>query len=437
MQRNTAHPLEERGVKHGSRGGGATCDDAAMSAWLRAVGLACALATASGCGSSSSGGSPEGGAGAAGAGAAGDAGSGGSGAIGGNAGSGGASASGGASGASGAAGSGGTAAAPAVRLVGRFTKDAAPRFAWSGSEIQARFIGASVTLKLDDPSSTGNDFQVEIDGQVNKLHTSAAASSYALASNLGAGAHLISVYRRTEAFEGETTFQGFDFGAGGSLLAPPAAPDRRLEVIGDSITAGYGVEGADQYCSFSADTESHEKTYEAVAAKALGADLVTIAWSGIGMYRDYGGDTSNNMPARYDLTLPLAVGSTWDFSRFVPAAVVVNLGTNDFAQGDPGQAFVTAYLAFVQHLRDKYPAARIYCALGPMLDGSSLDSARADLKQVVSQRTQQGDQNIALLEFTTQTSADGYGCDWHPSATTHKKMAQVLEAALSADLGWN
>ena len=161
------------------------------------------------------------------------------------------------------------------------------------------------------------------------------------------------MFRRTEAFEGETTFRGFDFGSGGALLAPPPAPDRRLEVIGDSISAGYGVEGADQYCSFTAATENHEKTYEAVAANKVGADLVTVAWSGIGMLRDYSGDTSNNMPARYDLTLPLSAGSSWDFSRYVPGAVVINLGTNDFAQGDPGQAFVTAYAGFVQHLRDK------------------------------------------------------------------------------------
>lgn len=345
--------------------------------------------------------------------------------------------SGGTGGAGGAAGSGGSIAQPAVRLVGRFTKDAASRFAWSGSEMQARFSGDSVTLQLDDPSSSGNYFQVVVDGQVSEVHTSAASSSYPLASGLGSGTHLVSVYRRTEAFEGVTTFHGFDFGAGGTLLAPPAAPGQRLEVVGDSITAGYGVEGADQNCSFSAATENHEETYEALAAKALGADLVTIAWSGIGMYRDYGGDTSNNMPARYDLTLPASSGSSWDFSRFVPAAVVVNLGTNDFAKGDPGQPFVSAYVAFAQHLRDKYPAARIYCALGPMLSGSSLDSARTYLQQVISQRKQQGDQNIALLEFATQSSADGYGCDWHPSAKTHQKMAQLLQATLAKDLGWN
>ena len=72
-----------------------------------------------------------------------------------------------------------------------------------------------------------------------------------------------------------------------------------------------------------------------------------------------------------------------------------------------------------------------------MLSGTSLDTARTYLEQVIAQRQQQGDANVALLEFATQQASDGYGCDWHPSAATHQKMAAVLESALATDLGWN
>lgn len=35
-----------------------------------------------------------------------------------------------------------------------------------------------------------------------------------------------------------------------------------------------------------------------------------------------------------------------------------------------------------------------------------------------------------------QVEADGYGCDWHPSAKTNAKMADLLTAKLKTLLGW-
>ena len=65
--------------------------------------------------------------------------------------------------------------------------------------------------------------------------------------------------KRTEAFVGGTvTFSGFT--VDGTLVSPTPAKsvnyDRKLEMIGDSITCGYGVLGTSPSCSFSAQTES-------------------------------------------------------------------------------------------------------------------------------------------------------------------------------------
>jgi hypothetical protein len=43
---------------------------------------------------------------------------------------------------------------------------------------------------------------------------------------------------------------------------------------------------------------------------------------------------------------------------------------------------------------------------------------------------------MSYLEFPVQVAADGYGCDWHPSAATHAKMATLLTAELKTRLGW-
>ena len=337
-------------------------------------------------------------------------------------------------------GTGGTAPTgePAVRFVGRMdTSDAArPKFAWSGSGVVARFRGTQVSASF----SGGQEYTVVLDGDVKDKFVPGQGMA-PVVSNLPDGEHTIELYRRTEANEGVSQFLGFDFGSG-ALLAPPPAPTRRIEIIGDSISCGYGNEGADMNCGFTPQTENHYLTYGAIAARALGAELVTVAWSGKGVICNYGdgADSCNNnpMPVYYDRTLPNDAASKWDHSRFAPDAIVINLGTNDFStDSDPSQQdFVGAYEQFVTNIRSKHPNARILLTNGSMLSGEDLTKARSYIEAVVTSFKGKGDDKISSFTIEPQNSADGYGCDWHPSRATHQKMAAVLESALKAALGW-
>jgi hypothetical protein len=117
--------------------------------------------------------------------------------------------------------------------------------------------------------------------------------------------------------------------------------------------------------------------------------------------------------------------------------VVINLGTNDAStNGDPGTPYETAYLTFVRSLRQKYPNTFFVLTIGPMLDGSNLTAIKGHLQNVIQTRSSEGDTKMSFLEFPVQVAADGYGCDWHPSATTNAKMATLLDAELKARLGW-
>jgi lysophospholipase L1-like esterase len=127
----------------------------------------------------------------------------------------------------------------------------------------------------------------------------------------------------------------------------------------------------------------------------------------------------------------------------MPDVVVINLGTNDFNHGDPGQpAFTRPYAALVKKVRALYPRAAIVCALGPMLTDSypqgahALTHARAYISQVVAERQADGDKGVTFLEFPTQDFANGLGCDYHPSLKTHRLMGAQLAAALRALLRW-
>lgn len=324
----------------------------------------------------------------------------------------------------------GVAREPAVHFVGRMdvADPAGPRFAWSGTGVVAEFMGSTVTLRLNDPGT--NQFTVVLDGEVApKLVTVAGQSEYVLASELAAGSHQVEVYRRTEASFGPTQFLGFDFGADGVLLPPPAVT-RRIEIIGDSVSAGYGNEGT-LPCEFTADTENHYLTYGAIAARALGAELSTVAWSGKGVVYNYDADVVDPMPALYGRVLPQDPASAYDFSA-APDVVLINLGTNDFStDGDPTtELFAAEYADLLQRVHTAYPDAFILCTVGPLLSGADLDAARAGIAAGVAAFEAAGGSNARAWDMNVPNGTPP-GCDYHPNLETHQAMADAVIDELS------
>jgi lysophospholipase L1-like esterase len=342
-----------------------------------------------------------------------------------------------------ASGSGGNSPPSAIHFIGRFdtSSPAGPSFGWPGSSILTRFSGTGIDIKLKD--SGNNQFDVVIDGAPPKLlKTNSANDSYPLVTGLPDAPHDVTIRKRTESFVGTVQFLGFASAGGQPLIETPEPFQRRIEFIGDSITCGYGDEGPDQNCHFSPDTENASLAYGALTAKGLNAAYVAIAYSGIGAYRNNDGATKDVMGVRYERTLADDPASKWSFSAFTADVVVINLSTNDFAKGDPGQPFADAYLSLVKQVRGHYPSAYIFCSLGPMLSDSfpagemALTKARGYISGVVDKVRAAGDARVNFVEFPTQDAANGLGCDYHPSLKTHQLMADKLKAAIQAVTGW-
>lgn len=319
-----------------------------------------------------------------------------------------------------------------VAYEGRFDTraPAGPRCAWPASAVSLHFRGTALNVRLSD---TNNDeYQVVLDGKPSSvLVTRDGAHLYPVFAGTSAGTHTVTLVKRTEAFFGTTQFLGFQINQGGKLLPIPKRKPRRLEVIGDSISCGYGNEAKDQHERFSSATENAYFAYGAVAARTVGAEYTCIAWSGRTMW------PKNTMGEIYDLALPLDPGSHWDFSKETPEAVLINLSTNDFSGAAPDKTgWTEGYKTFLARVRKNYPQAVIYCATSPMLGGETSKIAQDYLTQIVSDENATGDKNIRLMLFETQDSKNGFGADWHPSLKTDALMAEKLATRLESDLGW-
>lgn len=330
-----------------------------------------------------------------------------------------------------------------VRWLGRvdLTDPTAPKFAWSASGLVATVAGPTISVKLKTVGSSDPIFfQPVIDGTPGARFSVVGEQTIQLAAGLPDADHLVEVYRDTEGRYGYSVYEGF---VDGTLKGSPAASGRRIEIVGDSISAGYGNLGAEQHpnygpdpdggCHFATQTESAYATYGALAARALNADVSIVAVSGWGIYRDNGNSTANVMPNVYAHTLGLAATPAWSFQP-EPQAVVINLGTNDFATGDPGATpFEGAYSAFIATVRGKYPNAWIFCTVGPLLFGTGLASAITDIQAVVANAN---DPKVKYLDFGQQNTTLGTGCDYHPNVTEQQAMANVLAPAIRSAVGW-
>lgn len=329
----------------------------------------------------------------------------------------------------GAGGTGGAIETAPYHLVGRFddSDPSRPKGSWSGITFRTRVSGSALSVGLG--GSTGILFQIEVDGEsIGTFKTTGGDQTYEVASGLPDGEHDVVLVRRNEGFFGNVEFLGFEPGAGASLVETPWPYAHRMELIGDSLTAGYGIEGDSAQCNFSAATESFYGTYGAVAARNVNAAVHAIAYSGKGVFQNYGGDKNELMPSLWRRTLTSDPASQWDFSKFTPEAVVVNLGTNDFSAAIAEADFEGAYTDLLVDVRSKYPEAMIFCVTWAHW-GASKEG------WVTNAMAATGDAKLRHVGFSIDP-ADGLGCDYHTNLVTNGKLGAILTQALKDELGW-
>ena len=202
-----------------------------------------------------------------------------------------------------------------------------------------------------------------------------------------------------------------------------------LEIYGDSNSCAYGVEAAGRDVNYSPSTQDATKSYGFLATEEAGWRLSLICASGWGVIRGYGGDSIHNIPSVYDRVFWQEADST--SSKSDADAILVVLGDNDFAQGDPGDEYDQKYLAFVKSLRKRSPGVPIVLAVSSMMMDSEAKKARSRVSGVIDMIVKETeDPLIQKIEFPRYQADWGYGADWHFSVKAHQELAKTLTPVL-------
>jgi lysophospholipase L1-like esterase len=215
--------------------------------------------------------------------------------------------------------------------------------------------------------------------------------------------------------------------------------------IGNSITCGYGnqVTNQGESSGFHATNENAYDAYAMLTARKLKAPLELVSFSGIGIYRNFNGDTVATMPKIFNkvhLHEPTIV--PWNYTKQIPQLICINLGTNDYfldSQDQPldEKAFNQKYISFVKHLHSIYPQAKILIMNGPMLNdywpvGKKCFSRMQErLYEIKTSINQEYPSLVHSFVFSPQQSP--YGEDYHPSKQTHQIMSEELTTFIQSN----
>lgn len=330
---------------------------------------------------------------------------------------------------------------PHIAYIGRvsFRQPQSPCFTYPGVQIRTVFEGTSLAMQAKPNSGY---FMVEIDrGKAFKIGFAENDSILPLAEHLKDGTHEVCITLAYEGYIRRPEFRGFFLDDGKTLPRRPVLPSRKIEFIGNSITCGFGTEVTDPQAPFRDETENHYHTYAAATARALNAQSLVVARSGIGIYRNYNGPRTGSpdcMPARYGQTLFNDSTELWDFSRYTPDVVCINLGTNDTStQPYDTELLEEGFRSFFRTVRGHYPKAKIILLSGCMLKGKPLKDVLRALDQIAAEAKAAGDREVYRFDLTPMDGSLGYGASWHPSKAQQYKCAEELTAFIRSVTGWD
>jgi lysophospholipase L1-like esterase len=318
-----------------------------------------------------------------------------------------------------------------VAAMGRTQRlaDGSLRFSYPGVSLFVEVEGSKLVLGAN---STGEQSYLDVivdEGASTTYRLSTAAQQIVLFDFAKPGHHRVEIVHRSETWHGTVTIASL--ATDGRFLDAPRLPQRRMLVLGDSVTCGEAIDrikGAKKEPAW----WNPRQSYGMMAAKELGAQVQLVCMGGHGLVRSWNGKTDEfNLSDYYRLAIPdLAHPIAWDQSLYAPDLIVSAIGTNDFNLGIPDHdAYLSAYLRLVAALRADHPQALILLTEGAILNGERKAALTGWLQEVV------GRSGDARVRYVPSNHYPGDETDAHPTREQHAAMAHDLVREIRRELG--
>jgi hypothetical protein len=337
------------------------------------------------------------------------------------------------------------ATAPEILVEGRCVKTASGsvRLGFPGATLHLRGHATRFAIRVN-ASSDEVYFDVQTDGaEPMRLRCHSGEGEYILLERPAVADHMWEITRRSESWQGACEILGFQLADGGQLLPPDPLPEHKLMFIGDSITCGAATDirpndPLQGKTAHEEQTSNARLSFGKILARRLHAQCHLVSYGGRGVIRDWQGLlTVRNAPQFYELALPDDPTIAWNPADYVPDAIVICLGTNDFNQGVPDEKeFVNAYVEFVGKVRRDAPRAKVFLADSPIVyDAPGKVPKRSVLHAYLLEVVEKVNSPEVLLAPVSHYV--GVPNNGHPTREDHEAIANELEPLLREALHWN
>ncbi len=333
------------------------------------------------------------------------------------------------------------------QYVGRidFDDPKRPVMVWPGTYADVNFTGTYAAVVLKNISfMKNNHFAVIVDGVMKKIMIPDGSEDtlYVAAEGLEDKPHTLR-FLKTLASHNYIEFVGLVVDENAEVTNPQHRYDMKLEVYGDSVSAGEVTEAI--YYEGQCDPWDHcnkldnsHFAYPMALARKLNAELHDNAQGGIALLDGTGyfcSDQLTGMESCWDKIqfTPYAPTKPWDFSKWIPDAVIIALGQND-ANPEPERIktpeyrryWKDNYIKFLRELMEKYPDAKFVLILTILGHDPTWDDALEEIvREVDSER---------VTHFLFRRT--GSGTNGHPRATEQEEMAGELYNYFRNTLGF-
>ncbi len=337
-------------------------------------------------------------------------------------------------------------------------KEPLPLF-WTGAGIELETDAAELWLELENTGYTGLLWiRAELDGvTVLRQAVERGVSRVCVFRGVPAVRRRVRLFREQQPFprEPDCVLRLRSVQCDGALYPVPPRP-RRIEFVGDSVTAGEGLCGPASLLSGGPIVYSSQGNYALEAGRALNADVNLVALSGWGAAVSWDNNPHNVTPRVYRevcSAIPDPDGQKpWDFAAWQPDAVIIHLGNNDFfalkeapytdpatgavtrfgcgPDGRPDEASARAFhgavTGFLAQVRAVNPRARLVWAFGMFTDlwRPYIEAALEDYTRAT------GDRNVSFLPLP-RVRPENTGSNGHPGPLDHLAAARAVTEHLN------